>query len=252
MKTIFSIACSIMLLFVSCKEQKKEAVSSAPETEAQEVASTDTDQEWTVLFDGSSFDGWKAYGGENVPDHWKLEDGAMVFYPPENREEGATYNLITEKRYTDFELSLEWKISEAGNSGIFWGVMEKPSLKQPYESGPEIQVLDNAGHPDGKNGTTHQAGALYDMIAPSKDVTKAVGEWNTCIVSIDHKTQQGSVVLNGEKIVTFPVNNDAWNALVSGSKFADWEHFGKYTTGSIGLQDHGDKVAFRNIKIKEL
>jgi hypothetical protein len=149
-------------------------------------------------------------------------------------------------------LSLECKISEGGNSGIFWGIKEDEKYSQPYETGPEIQVLDNEKHPDAKNGTTHQAGSLYDMVPPSEDVTKAVGEWNTCIITIDHRQNKGSVQLNGVEVATFPLANDAWNEMVSKSKFADWEGFGKFTTGKIGVQDHGDIVAFRNIRIKEL
>jgi hypothetical protein len=90
------------------------------------------------------------------------------------------------------------------------------------------------------------------MVAPSSDVTKPVGEWNSCVITIDHNKQMGHVVLNGEEIVNFPVANEAWAEMVSKSKFADWKGFGKFTTGKIGLQDHGDIVAYRNIKIKEL
>ena len=132
------------------------------------------------------------------------------------------------------------------------GILEDEKYGQPYETGPEIQVLDNIAHPDAKNGTTHQAGALYDMVAPSKEVVKPVGEWNSYVITVNHKTNEGSVVLNGKEIVTFPVNGEAWEAMVADSKFADWEGFGKYATGKIGLQDHGDIVAYRNIKIKEL
>ncbi len=177
----------------------------------------------------------------------------MVFYPPRESDKAESFNLVTKKEYTDFILSLEWKISDTGNSGIFWGVKEDPSLPEAYQSGPEIQVLDNLKHPDAKvEGKTHQAGALYDMVAPSNDVTKPVGEWNICVLTINHKINEGSVVLNGEKIVDFPVNGDGWNSMVADSKFAEWKHFGKYTTGKIGLQDHGDMVSYRDIKIKEL
>ncbi len=239
-------------LILGCKgktENTKEelVVESTPmaEKSAQEA-------EWTILFDGTSFDGWKEYLKDGVSDHWKLEDGAMVLYPPKDRKKGEAYNLVTTKNFTDFELSLDWRISEGGNSGVFWGVMEMPSLPEAYQTGPEIQVLDNEKHPDAKVGTTHQAGSLYDMIGPSKDVTKPVGEWNTMVIMVNHKTNQGSVTLNGEEIVTFPTNDPGWSNMVSKSKFADWDHFGKHPTGKIGLQDHGDMVSFRNIKIKEL
>jgi len=108
------------------------------------------------------------------------------------------------------------------------------------------------GHPDAKNGTNRQAGALYDMVSPVKDVTKPAGEWNTVVLTINHNTNEGSVVQNGEKIVEFAVNGEAWDAMVADSKFATWEGFGKYPMGKIGLQDHGDIVAYKNIKVKKL
>ena len=211
---------------------------------------TSLQDEWTVLFDGSSFEHWKGYLHDEVPDSWEIRDGAMIFTPPATK--GKQQNLISRQEYTDFVLSLEWKISEAGNSGIFWGVKEDEKYPEPYETGPEIQVLDNTGHPDANAGTTHQAGSLYDMVAPSEDVTKAVGEWNSCVITVDHKNNKGSVVLNGVEIVKFEPKGKSWEAMVAGSKFASWEGFGKYQTGRIGLQDHGDVVAYRNIKIKEL
>ena len=246
MKNIIWIAAFCMLV-TSCKEKEKKEEMEMPEAEME----TKTPDEWTVLFDGTSFDGWHVYNGEGVPDVWKLEDGAMVLYPP-GEGHGAGANLVTDKEYTDFVLSFEWKISEAGNSGIFWGVKEVETLPEAYQTGPEIQILDNERHPDGKAGTTHQAGALYDMVPPSKDVTKPIGEWNTNVVTINHKTNEGIIVLNGVEILTFPTNDPEWSDMVAKSKFAGWEEFGKYTTGKIGLQDHGNMVAFKNIKIKEL
>jgi len=224
-------------------------VSANGEKPKTEMAS---DQEWKVLFDGMSFEHWKGYATKNVHSSWKLEDSAMVFYPPEDRKENVIYDIVTKDSYVNFVLSLEWKISEGGNSGIFWGVKEGGRFDRPYQTGPEIQVLDNEKHPDAKNGTTHQAGSLYDMIAPSEDVTKPVGEWNSYVISIDHKSNKGSVVLNGKEIVIFPLHGEAWDAMVAASKFADWEGFGKFSLGKIGLQDHGDVVAYRNIRIKTL
>jgi len=250
MRTRTTIAILGMLVMTSCLQKAKE---SKPEEEVDDdtVVMETMSDDWVTLFDGSSFEGWHEYLGEGVSDVWKLEDGAMVFYPPKERN-GKSFNIVTDKQYTDFVLSLEWKVNEASNSGIFWGVLEDAKYGQPYETGPEIQVLDNIAHPDAKAGTTHQAGALYDMIAPGKEVVKPVGEWNLCVITINHKTNQGSVRLNGENIVEFPVHGEAWNAMVAKSKFADWEGFGKYQTGKIGLQDHGDIVAYRNIQIKEL
>ena len=251
MKNLLLIVCMATVVF-GCKDK---AEKTQKEMESERIAEAEAEKppkEWTLLFDGSSFDGWKEYNKEGVSKNWKIEDGAMVFYPPADRKKGDAFNLVTKKEYTDFILSLEWKISEGGNSGVFWGVNETPELSEAYQTGPEVQVLDNEKHPDAKNGTTHQAGSLYDMVAPSEDVTKPVGEWNTMVITVNHKEQKGSISLNGTDIVDFPVGNEMWNVMVSKSKFADWDHFGKFTTGKIGLQDHGDKVAFKNIKIKEL
>ena len=176
----------------------------------------------------------------------------MVFYPPEDKPEGAQYNIVTRKEYTNFVLSLEWKISKAGNSGIFWGVKEDEKYPQPYETGPEIQVLDNENHPDALRGTSHQAGALYDMVSPLSDVTKEIGQWNHFLITVNYDTNVGRVELNGQEIVSFHPSGEDWEEMVAKSKFADWQGFGKFPTGRIGLQDHGDQVAYRNIKIKEL
>lgn len=233
---------------LACKQKKTE-----PETPTQqEEEVVEVEPQWQMLFDGTSFDGWSFYRGGEISEPWKLEDGTMVFYPPNDRPNGESYNIVTDKTYENFVLSLEWKISENGNSGIFWGIFEDEKFGQPYETGPEIQVLDDKGHPDAKNGTTHQAGALYDMIAPSEKVVKPAGEWNVCELTVNHMTNEGTVVLNGTEICKFPVHGELWDEMVADSKFADWEGFGKYQSGKIGLQDHGDIVAYRNIKIKEL
>ncbi|RRQ49856.1 DUF1080 domain-containing protein [Maribacter algicola] len=249
MKNIFRKAV-LALLILGCKEVKKENTPTVEEMD--ETAEMSMGNEWTSLFDGESFTGWHEYLKDNVSDNWKIEDGAMVFYPPESRESGNQFNLVSDNSYTDFILSIDWKIAQNGNSGVMWGVNEMKDLGQPYLTGPEIQVLDNEGHPDGKNGTSHQSGALYDMVSPTKDVTKPVGEWNTMVITINHKTNEGSVELNGETVVEFPVNDPKWGEMVANSKFAEWEHFAKYPTGKIALQDHGDGVAYKNIKIKEL
>ncbi len=243
----------ISLLVFGCKEKAKTVTEEkAAENVIETSTKVDDQKEWIVLFDGTSFKGWHGFGSSEMPAEWTLEEGAMVFYPPQEREKNKGYDIVTDKEYTDFVLSLEWKISEGGNSGIFWGINEGGVYKVPYTTGPEIQVLDNLKHPDAKNGTTHQAGALYDLVAPSKDVVKPVGEWNSCEITVNHKTNTGKVVLNGEEIVNFPTHGDEWDAMVAKSKFADWDGFGIFTTGKIGLQDHNDIVAYRNIKIKEL
>jgi hypothetical protein len=242
------ILLAVLALTFACKEKPKDH----PEVTEEEMVEVVETPEWTVLFDGSSFDGWHLYNNGAVTEPWKLEDGAMVLYPPESRPEGANYNVVSDKEFTDFVLSLEWKIAEGGNSGIFWGVKEDEKYGEPYLTGPEIQVLDDERHPDAKNGTDRLAGALYDMVSPSEKAVKPAGEWNAVEIMINHKTNEGYVMLNGTKVVEFPVEGEGWAELVANSKFADWEAFGAFATGKIGLQDHGNVVAFRNIKIKEL
>jgi hypothetical protein len=243
-KVIVSVA--FLIFFISCKQEKKE--TSAAEVEKIEMPKS----EWEILFDGSSLDQWKEFKTNGLSDAWKVEGEALVYTPPNEGEEKKNHDLVTKKEYTDFVLSLDWKISEAGNSGVFWGVSEDEKFEKIYHTGPEIQILDNDKHPDAKAGTTHQAGALYDMVSPVEDATKPIGEWNTMVITVDHKENKGSVVMNGKEMVTFPVQGEEWDAMVADSKFAGWEGFGKFTTGKIGLQDHGNIVAFRNIKIKQL
>jgi len=235
----------VLITISACKDKEDKKQSVKVKTE--KTASTDKD--WEILFDGSNFNNWRGYNDDSIYPEWTIDNGAMAFTP-------GTYggkNIITKKEYTNFILSLEWKISEGGNSGIFWGVYESPKFKEAYQTGPEIQVLDNERHPDAKiGGKLHQAGALYDMVAPQYDAVKPAGEWNTCVIKIDYKNNLGVVTLNGTEIESFPVKGPKWDALIASSKFANWDGFGKHQTGHIGLQDHGNKVWYRNIKIKKL
>lgn len=233
------------IIISGCKQAKVSNKSATIKNEKQ----TKVDAKWVSLFDGKSFEHWRGYLQDDMPTAWSIEDGAMVFNPEENHGN----NIITKMKFTNFILSMEWKISEGGNSGIFWGVNEDNKFPEAYQTGPEIQILDNERHPDAKvKPNTHQSGALYDMVQPMYNVCKPAGEWNSCTLEINHVSNQGKVTLNGTLIVEFPVNGEGWNNLVADSKFKDWEGFGKYQTGYIGLQDHGHKVWFRAIKIKEL
>lgn len=222
------------------KEQTAETV--VEKTEEQE-------SEWISLFDGKTFDGWHNYKADGVSSEWTVEDGAMVFRP--NPAVEGVGDIVTDKEFTSFKLSIDWKISEGGNSGIFWGVHEGGDFRVPYQTGPEIQVLDDERHPDRKL-PSHRAGCLYDMLALNVPAVHPAGEWNTCIIEINHNTNKGNVWLNDKLVVTFPVHGEEWDAMVAKSKFKDWKGFGIYQTGRIGLQDHGDIVSYRNIKIKEL
>jgi hypothetical protein len=197
---------------------------------------------FTLLFDGESLDAWRGFNRTDLPGGWSAADGAVTFTP--GVESG---DLITRETYTDFEFRFEWNVGPGGNSGVFFGVIE--GNRRTYESGPEMQLLDNAGHPDGRNPLT-AAGANFGLDAPTEDVTRAIGEWNeTRIVREGDHVQHW---LNGIKIVEYELGTEEWKAKVSETKFAEWPDYGIHHEGHIGLQDHGDPVHFRNLRIRRL
>lgn len=200
------------------------------------------------LFDGKTTAGWHTYGKTTVGNGWKVTDGAIHLDPSAKQNDGG--DLVTDKEYGNFHLKIDWKVAPKANSGILFHIHEDPSkYNQTYSTGPEMQVLDNDGHPDGKI-TKHRAGDLYDLVQSTSEPVKPVGEWNTSeIISNKGKLE---FFLNGVKTVSTTQFDENWRALIAGSKFAKWEGFGSYQTGKISLQDHGDEVWFRNILIKEL
>jgi hypothetical protein len=235
-------------LFATASSQVSARASMAPQNTAKGAAADNTltakekADGWKLLFDGKTTNGWRVYGKKGTPEGWKAVDGVLTRVAQEG-------DLITTDQYENFDLTIDWKIAEGGNSGIFYHGIEKEG--QPiYYSAPEYQLLDNARHPDAKNGPSHQCGSDYDLIAFSKDVCKPAGEWNSSRIVI-----RGPHVehwLNGEKIVEYELWSDAWKQLVAKSKFAKWPDYGMAKTGYIGLQEHGFKIEFKNIKIKVL
>lgn len=195
---------------------------------------------WQLLFDGKTIEHWRGYRRDALPKGWQVVDGAIT------RVDSAG-DIVSTKQYRDFELTLEWKVAEGGNSGIFWRVSE--DQEYPWESGPEMQVLDDARHPDGRSPLT-SAGALYGLYPSRHGIVHAAGEWNAVRILV-----QGTHVeywLNGVKLVEAEIGSKDWNARLAQSKFATMPRYGRNPTGHIGLQDHGDRVAFRNIKIRVL
>jgi hypothetical protein len=172
-----------------------------------------------------------------------------LHFDPTAAKNGQGGDLVTDKEYTNFHLKLEWKVAANANSGIIFFVNEDLSkFKNTYETGLEMQVLDNNGHPDGKI-EKHRAGDLYDLIKSTTEPVKPVGEWNT--VDIVCKFGKLQMLLNGVKVVETMLWDDKFKALVAGSKFAAWPGFAAFQSGKIALQDHGDNVWYRNIMIKE-
>lgn len=205
---------------------------------------------WESLFDGKTLTGWHVYkkAGQPVSDQWKAENGTLHF----TGGRGAG-DLLTDKDYGNFELELEWKIAEGGNSGIIYHVSEDPKYGATYYTGPEVQVLDDERHPDAKAGSSgnHKAGSLYDMLPPADlNAVKPAGQWNKVRIVIANG--KGEHYLNGKKVVEYPITGPEWDKMVANSKFKAWDGFGKYATGKIALQDHGNEVWFRNIRIREL
>lgn len=199
---------------------------------------------WKLLFDGKTFDGWRAYKGKEVPDKWKILHGALVLKPGDGKHGG---DIMTVDEFDNFELRLEWRISRGGNSGLMYRVTEEADA--PYGSGPEYQILDNANHPDGRDPKT-SAASCYALYAPSKDATRPVGEWNKTRLVVNGKHVEHW--LNDVKVVSYEIGGDDWNTRVAASKFKEWKQFAKANKGHIDLQDHGNEVAYRNIKIRRL
>lgn len=200
------------------------------------------------LFDGKTTKGWHTFNKTDVGSAWEVVDGTLHMNPEKKGTDGGG-DLVTNAEYGNFHLKLEWKVAPNANSGVIFFVNENPKYNQTYLTGPEMQVLDNDGHPDGKI-TKHRAGDLYDMIKSASEPVKPVGEWNKAEIISDNGNL--TFILNGVKVVKTTLWDDNWKALIAGSKFAKWEGFGTFKTGKIGLQDHGDSVWYRNIMIKEL
>lgn len=246
----FTLMLTGILLF-SCKSRTAKETTT-PAVEQPAATPVASDEGWTVLFNGIETTGWRGYGKIDFPQSgWVVEDGALKCQGSGQGEAGGKGgDIIYYKKFKDFRLKLEWKISPGGNSGIFYLAQE--TAEPIWHTAPEMQVLDNDKHPDallGKNGN-RKAGSLYDLIPAVPQNTKPAGEWN----SVEIMVYQGTVVhkMNGETVVEYHLGTPEWEKLVKESKFKDMPGFGKYQEGYIGLQDHGNDVWFRNIKILEL
>ena len=196
---------------------------------------------WTLLFDGETTDGWHNYGADTISSHWQVEDGALTL------TEAGGGDIVTAEPYGSFELKLEWKLVECGNSGLFFHVV--PGHDGVWETGPEMQILDNTCHPDAED-PTHRNGANYDLHAPSEDASNPAGQWNQIRLVVDGDHVQH--YLNGTKVVDYRLWTEAWREQVASSKFSDIDGYGTARTGHIALQDHSDRVWFRDIKLRPL
>lgn len=264
--TINCFAFFTLLVLTGCGESKEKSeddqnienteVAMQEETRVNALSQKEKEEGWELLFDGESTEGWRGYNKDSFPTQgWIIEDGALKVLGSGAGEAGNGGDIVYDEEFKDFELSLEWKVSEGGNSGIFY-LAEEVEGEPIYTSAPEMQILDNERHPDarlGKDGN-RQAGSLYDLIPADPQNAKPAGEWNTASILV----YRGTVVhnQNGENVLEYHLWTDQWEEMVKNSKFKDWENFlnagGEDRKGFIGLQDHGDDVWFRNIKIKRL
>ncbi|MEZ5072574.1 MAG: DUF1080 domain-containing protein [Bacteroidales bacterium] len=206
---------------------------------------------FVLLFDGESTDSWKGFKKDYFPDKWVVEDGCIMFNPD---VDGTGGDIVTKESYANFHLKIDWKIEEAGNSGIFYLGNEDADFGAIFFTAPEMQVLDNEKHPDAQLGTNgnRKSGSLYDLIPADPQNSLGAEVWNTA--EVIHENGHVKHIQNGVVVVEYQMGTPEWNELVAGSKFPglnpDWANVP--SEGKIALQDHGNKVWFRNIKIKTL
>lgn len=231
------LALAVAAMASACGSQTHDAMTDAtPNTLTAEERANG----WRLLFDGESTDGWRGYGRDDMPDGWRVVDGALTRVGPGG-------DIITEERFRDFELALEWNVAPGGNSGILYRAIEGDGPIYMYA--PEMQVLDDEAHADGLSRLT-AAGANYGLHPAPAGVARPAGEWNA--VGIRVEGNHVTYWLNGERIIDYELGSPDWEERVAATKFADWPDFGRAPEGHIGLQDHGDRVAFRSIRIREI
>ncbi len=236
-KRIFSLATLLFSLM---------AIEGITACNAQQHATAASKKGWITLFNGKNLEGWHTFQKQAADPCWKVSDGAITLDHSTGKGSG---DLVTDKVYKNFILEVEWKISAEGNSGILFDVQEKPQFRRTYVTGPEMQVLDNEKASDNKK-DNHLAGSLYDLIPCDPSTVRPAGEWNK--IKIKQNNGQLTFWMNGHRVVKVQMGSSEWKDLIANSKFKHWKSFGVAHEGHIALQDHGHKVWYRNIRIKEL
>lgn len=238
-------------IFFSCTSVKNsDPLSIYAELDANATPNTLTKKEkkagWQILFDGKNIHGWHGYNMQGFPDSWAIEDGSFTMTTEGMAE---SQDIVTDKTYKNFALSLEFKLTKGANSGVIFQVAEDPKYKFPYETGPEFQVIDHNNWPDSL-ANWQKCGANYAMYPPKITDYKPFGEWNRILLVVNgnHVTQ----ILNGSIVVEYDKYSDEWKNLRESGKWASYPDYGKFDEGCISLQNHGSKVYYRNIKIKEI
>lgn len=234
-------------IVLACSGTSTEVEQAAPS-----VPESNLKNEWVSLFNGEDFTGWQKYGGDPVGAAWKIDGQGGFYLDATETKDGKIVDggdIVTSENYDNYELELEWKISDCGNSGIIYNVVESDKYPYPWLTGPEMQILDNSCHPDAKI-YMHRAGDLYDMVAGDSMAVKPAGEWNLIkLVVTNGKVEHW---MNGKQVVSYTNTGDEWSEMIANSKFKEFPDFGKATSGKISLQDHDNEVHFRNVRIRNL
>ena len=239
-----------LVLICSAKSSKRDPLTLYAELDKKAPVNTLTANEkkkgWQLLFDGKKTEEWHGYNMKDFPDCWTIEDGSLTMKTEGGKE---SLDIVTNEPYQSFALSLEYKLTKGANSGIIFQIAEDPKYKFPYETGPEFQIIDHENWPD-KLEDWQINGANYAMYPPIARPYKPVGEWNHLFLVVDgnYVTQ----MLNDVVVVKYEKNSEEWEKLRNSGKWADFPDWGKYDEGYISLQNHGTKVFFRNIKLKNL
>jgi hypothetical protein len=240
-RLVSSTASAFSLLLLAALPALGQQQAGKPSAAANTLTAAEQKAGWKLLFDGTTTAGWRGYKSQTLPPQWHAEDGTLTKNKPAE-------DIITTDKYANFDLQVDWKIAPKGNAGIFYRGTEE--YDHIYWSGPEYQLLDDKGHPDGKSRLTSAASA-YAVYPSPKGYLHPAGHWNhtRILVRGDHVEHW----LNGHKMVTYTLGGPDWTARVKKSKFAAYPDYGKASEGYIGLQgDHDGALALRNIKIKVL
>jgi hypothetical protein len=239
----------LILGITSCSNQTVTTTVGNDSTMTDAKNKKDTNEaKWVSLLDGNSLAGWHGFNKTGEIKNWKIEDSALVCLGAAKDAHGG--DIVSDKEYENFELTWQWKVTKGANSGVMYHVIESSKYQAPYETGPEYQVIDDIGFPD-KLEEWQKAAADYAMYATNdKKKLNPVGEWNSSKIVFNN----GHVEhwLNGEKVVEFEAWNEAWKKKRDEGKWKDYPDYGSAKKGRIALQDHGNKVYFKNIMIREL
>ena len=216
-------------------------------TRQQPAAPAGGDAGWSPLFNGTSLEGWRAYKRPDATGtRWRVENGTLTLPPNDGKDTRGARDIISTDTFDRFELTWEWRISTGGNSGVKYFVLED----QDAAIGHEYQIIDDERHPDAKIGIERQTASFYDVLSPANRKIQPAGTWNQSRVLANGSTVEHW--LNGGKVLSYELDSPALRAAIADSKFKDIGRFGKLQKGHLLLQDHGDQVWYRNIRIRRL